>query len=148
VDTSPRQRSMSRHVIDSGDQTFTHDDEAAGLVWPHRARVALACFLDIYFIYLYEHQTMPAASPSLLLKFRRKDTQFGVTRDTVKKMAAMYDLSETEVVHMALSRMAKDDLPAYEADDGPLTARQLNAVRKVAAASLPSGKVLSKQTLF
>jgi hypothetical protein len=66
----------------------------------------------------------------------------------VKKMAAMYDLSETEVVHMALSRMAKDDLPAYEADDGPLTARELNAVCKVAAASLPTGKVLSKQTLF
>lgn len=91
---------------------------------------------------------MPVTSPSLLLKFRRKDTQFGVTRDTVKKMAAMYDLSETEVVHMALSRMAKDDLPAYEADGGPLTARELNAVRKVAAASLPTGKVLSKQTLF
>jgi hypothetical protein len=44
--------------------------------------------------------------------------------------------------------MAKDDLPAYEADDGPLTARELNAVRKIAAASLPTGKVLSKQTLF
>ncbi len=91
---------------------------------------------------------MPTPSTSLLLKFRRKDTQFGVTRDTVKKMAAMYDLSETEVVHMALSRMAKDELPTYEADDGPLTARELNAVRKVAAASLPTGKVLSKQTLF
>ena len=80
---------------------------------------------------------MPASSSGLLLKFRRRDTQFGVTRDTVKKMAAMYDLSETEIVHMALSRMAKDDLPAYESDDNPLTARALNAVRKVAAASLP-----------
>ena len=60
----------------------------------------------------------------------------------------MYDPSETGVVHLSLSRMAKDDLPAYEADDGPLTARELNAVRKVAAASLPTGKVVSKQTLF
>jgi hypothetical protein len=91
---------------------------------------------------------MPASPTSLLLKFRSKDTQFGVTRKTVKKMAAMYDLSETEVVHMALSRMAKDELPSYEADDGPLTARELNAVRKVAAASLPTGKVIRKQTLF
>ena len=91
---------------------------------------------------------MPTPSAALLVKFRSKNTQFGVTRDTVKKMAAMYDLSETEVVHMALSRMAKDDLPAYEADDGPLTARELDAVRKVAAASLPTGKVVSKQTLF
>lgn len=91
---------------------------------------------------------MPTSSSSLLLKFRRKDTQFGVTRDTVKKMAAIYDLSETEVVHMALSRMAKDDLPAYDADDGPLTARELAAVRKVAAARLPTGNVRSKQSLF
>lgn len=91
---------------------------------------------------------MPTSPSGLLLKFRSKNTQFGVTRDTVKKMAAMHDLSETEVVHMALSRMAKEDLPAYEADDGPLTARELNAVRKVAAASLPTGKVLGKQSLF
>ena len=33
---------------------------------------------------------MTTHSTSLLLKFRRKDTQFGVTRATVKKMAAMY----------------------------------------------------------
>ena len=91
---------------------------------------------------------MPSCSSSLLLKFRRRDTQFGVTRDTVKKTAALYDLPETETVHMALSRMAKDDLPAYEPDAGLLTVRELNAVRKVAAASLPTGKVLSKQTLF
>lgn len=91
---------------------------------------------------------MPASISSLLLKFRSKDTQFGVTRDTVKKMATIYDVSETEVVHMALSRMAKEDLPAYEADDGPLTAREMNAVRKIAAASRPTGKVLSKQTLL
>lgn len=91
---------------------------------------------------------MPTPASGLLLKFRRKDTQFGVTRETVKRMAALYDLSETEVVHMALSRMARDELPAYEADDGPLTARELDAVRKVAAAGLPAGKVLRKQTLF
>ena len=91
---------------------------------------------------------MPTTTSGLLLKFRSKDTQFGVTRDTVKKMAAMYGLSETEVVHMALSRMAKEELPAYGADDGPLTPRDLRAVRKAAAAILPTGKMLSKQTLF
>lgn len=89
------------------------------------------------------------ANPSnLLLKFRTKDTSFGVTRETVKKIAALYDLSETEVVHMALSRLAKDELPAYEADEGPLTAREISALRKVAAASLPKGRVLRKDTLF
>lgn len=91
---------------------------------------------------------MASTTPGLLLKFRSKDTQFGVTRDTVKKMASLYDLSETEVVHMALSRLAKEELPAYEADDGPLTARELSAVRKAAKKQLATGKILDKKTLF
>ena len=57
-----------------------------------------------------------ASSTGLLLKFRRRHTQFGVTRETVKAMAERFDVSETEVVHMALARMAREELPAYEAD--------------------------------
>jgi hypothetical protein len=91
---------------------------------------------------------MAASTSSLLLKFRSKDTQFGVTRETVKQIAARFDLSETEVVHMALSRLAKEELPSYEADDGPLSARQLQAVRKLAKAKLPTGPVLRKRSLF
>lgn len=89
-----------------------------------------------------------SAASSLLLKFRARNTQFGVTRDTVKAMAARFDLSETEVVHMALSRLAKDELPAYEADDGPLSAADMKALNKVAAAALPKGRVIKKQSLF
>jgi hypothetical protein len=89
-----------------------------------------------------------STASSLLVKFRVKDTPFGVTRETVKKIADLYDLSETEVVHMALSRLAKDELPAYEADDGPLTSRQVQALRKAAAATLPKGKVLREESLF
>lgn len=88
------------------------------------------------------------AAPGLLLKFRKRDTQFGVTRETVKAMAERFDLSETEVIHMALSRLAKEELPAYEADEGPLTAAGLRDVRKVAEAGLPKGKVVKKQSLF
>ena len=91
---------------------------------------------------------MGAATSSLLLKFRARNTQFGVTRDTVKAMAARFDLSETEVVHMALSRMAKDELPTYEADDGPLSAGDMKALTKIANAALPKGKVVKKQSLF
>lgn len=91
---------------------------------------------------------MSAATSSLLLKFRTRDTQFGVTRETVKAMAARFDLSETEVVHMALSRLAKEELPAYEADDGPLSARDLKAIGKMAEAALPTGRVVKKQSLF
>lgn len=91
---------------------------------------------------------MPSIADSLLLKFRTKDSRFGVTRDTVKALAAELDVSETQVVHMALSKLAEEALPAYEPDDGPLSARQLASVRKAAKASMPKGKVLDKQTLF
>ena len=39
----------------------------------------------------------------LLLKFRDRDTRYGVTRSTVKSLAAELDVSETQVVHLALS---------------------------------------------
>ena len=91
---------------------------------------------------------MPITPSSLLLKFRTRNTQFGVTRETVKAMAARFDLSETEVVHMALSRMAKEELPAYEADEGPLSARDVRALGKIADAALPRGRVVRKQSLF
>ena len=91
---------------------------------------------------------MPITPSSLLLKFRTRNTQFGVTRETVKAMAARFDLSETEVVHMALSRMAKEELPAYEADEGPLSAREVRSLGKIAVAALPRGRVVRKQSLF
>ncbi len=93
---------------------------------------------------------MPTAVDSLLLKFRSKDGRFGVTRKTgaVKALASQLDTTETQVVHLALSKLAEEMLPAYEADDGPLTARQLSNVRKMAKASMPKGKVLGKQRLF
>ncbi len=91
---------------------------------------------------------MRATADSLLLKFRSKDTRFGVTRETVKALAGELDTTETQVVHLALSKLAEEMLPAYEADDGPLTAGQLAKVQKIAKSAMPKGKVLGKQTLF
>jgi hypothetical protein len=91
---------------------------------------------------------MQAVSDNLLVKFRAKDTQFGVTRSTVKALSAELDVSETQVIHMALSKFASDVLPAYAPDDGPLTAKQIVALRKDAAKHLPKGKLLSRQDLF
>ena len=72
---------------------------------------------------------MTVVSENLLVKFRSKDTQFGVTRGTVKALAKELDVNETQVIHMALSKLAFDVLPAYELDDGPLTAKQVTALR-------------------
>jgi hypothetical protein len=91
---------------------------------------------------------MPAATDSLLLKFRAKDTRFGVTRDTVKALASELDTTETQVVHLALSKLAEEMLPAYAPDDGPLTPGQLSSLRKLAKSRMPSGEVLDEQSLF
>ena len=91
---------------------------------------------------------MRASNKKLLVKFRSKDTQFDVTRKTVKAIAKELDVNETQVIHMALSKFATDVLPAYAPDDGPLTAKQVLALRKDAAKYLPKGKPLSRETLF
>lgn len=91
---------------------------------------------------------MTVASENLLVKFRSKDTQFGVTRGTVKAIAKELDMNETQVIHMALSKFATDVLPAYAPDDGPLTAKQIKALRKDADKHLPRGKTLSREALF
>ena len=91
---------------------------------------------------------MRASNKKLCVKFRSKDTQFGVTRTTVKAIAKELDVNETQVIHMALSKFATDVLPAYAPDDGPLTAKQVLALRKDAAKHLPKGKPLSCETLF
>lgn len=91
---------------------------------------------------------MSTIQDSMLLKFRPKDTRFGVTRDTVKALAAELDTTETQVVHMALSKLAEEMLPAYEQDAGPLTACELASVRRVAKKTFPNGKVLDAKSLF
>ena len=87
-------------------------------------------------------------SDKLLLKFRTKSTAYGVTRETLKALAAELDMTETMVIHLAVSRFAKEVLPAYEADDGPFPSGYLAWLGKTAAARLPRGKVISKKSLF
>lgn len=55
---------------------------------------------------------------------------------------------ETQVVHLALAKFAEDTLPGNPADDSPLTARQLAAVKADAAKHLPKGKALTEASLF
>lgn len=68
----------------------------------------------------------------LLVSFRSKDGLLGVTRGTVRRLAAELHLKETQVVHFALRRLADSVLPAYEPDDGPLTDEQLTVIRRLA----------------
>ena len=85
---------------------------------------------------------------NLLIKFKSRDSRYGVTRDTLKKLAEEMDVSETMVVHLAISRFAKEVLPAYAMDDGPLTTQDIARIRKAARPMLPRGKVLRKRSLL
>lgn len=61
---------------------------------------------------------------AVLLRYRDKDTAFGVSRNTATRLAKTLGLSDTQVIHMALAQFARQTLPRYAPDDGPLTDAQ------------------------
>jgi hypothetical protein len=84
------------------------------------------------------------ATSGILLRYRDKDTAYGVTRKTTAKLAETLGLSETQVVHVALANLARQTLPRYEADNGPLTERQMEEIRRLQ----PQGRMKVKASLF
>jgi len=66
----------------------------------------------------------PAALPRQGHRLRRH------AQDTTR-LARTLGLSETQVVHVALANLARQTLPRYEPDDGPLTPEQLAAIDKL-----------------
>jgi hypothetical protein len=84
----------------------------------------------------------------LLLKFRGKDSAYGVRRETLRALAEELHVSETLAVHLAISRFAREVLPAYEADEGPLPSEYLSWLKATAKERSPKGAVLRKQSLF
>lgn len=81
---------------------------------------------------------------ALLFRFRDRDTAYGVTRRTTHALASRMGMSETQVLHVALAKMAHDHLPTYEPDDGPLTDKQIAAIRKM----VPQGKMKVTKSLL
>lgn len=85
----------------------------------------------------------PAPS-GILLRYREKDTAYGVTRKTTTKLANTLGLTETQVVHVALANLARRTLPRYELDDGPLTQAQMDAIDRLQ----PPGRIKVTKSLF
>ena len=83
-----------------------------------------------------------------LIKFKSRDSQYGVTRKTLKDLAAELGLTETTVIHIALSRFAQEMLPHYEMDEGPLSDRETERIRKIARAMMPKGELISSKSLL
>jgi hypothetical protein len=73
----------------------------------------------------------PASGGGILLRYRDRDTAYGVTRKTTARLAQTLGVSETQVVHITLANLARQTLPHYEADDGPLTPEQLAAIDRL-----------------
>lgn len=86
----------------------------------------------------------PMSSGGILLRYRERDTAYGVTRGTATRLAETLGVSETQVVHIALANLARQTLPHYDADDGPLTAEQLAAIDKL----VPQGRLRPAKGLF
>jgi hypothetical protein len=84
------------------------------------------------------------AVSGILLRYRESDTTFGVTRATATRLAKTLGLSETQVIHVALAHFARQNLPAYEPDDGPLTDEQMGAIERLQ----PPGRMKVKSRLF
>jgi hypothetical protein len=66
----------------------------------------------------------------ILFRFRPADSPNGISRSTMAQLAAYLGYNETQVMHLALKKLAQEVLPAYERDDGPVSAATLKALKK------------------
>jgi CHAD domain-containing protein len=75
--------------------------------------------------------TVATATDALLMRFQPADTPSKVSRATLARLAKQLGYKrESEVLHYAVRKLADEVLPHYEADDGPLTAKQMAAIKK------------------
>ena len=88
--------------------------------------------------------TATTRKQKLLLTFRDRDAVHAVSRRTVKKIAKLLGLNETETTLLALARLRDQLIPAYQPDDGPVPDRVLEAIRKI----VPQGDFRPTRTLF
>ena len=92
--------------------------------------------------------TAAVSSPpdALLMRFQPTDTATKVSRATLTKLAKQLGYKrESEVLHYAALKLASEVLPTYEPDDGPLTAKQMAAIKK----AVPQNQLKSiKASLF
>lgn len=68
-----------------------------------------------------ETTTRRGQQRSTLLRYREKDTMYGVTKNTARRLARLHGLNETQLLHSLLAQAAARDLPRYQPDDGPIS---------------------------
>ena len=80
----------------------------------------------------------------IVFRFRDTDTRFGVSRRTTTRLAKQLGMTETEVIHFAVARLAREQLPAYAPDDAALTPKQLKRIKQME----PQGRMRTVESLF
>ena len=80
----------------------------------------------------------------MVFRFRDTDTRFGVSRRTTTRLAKQLGMTETEVIHFAIAQLAREQLPAYEADDTALSSKQLERIKQIE----PQGRMRTTESLF
>ena len=85
-------------------------------------------------------------STKLLVAFRDEDSQHGVTRESLQRMARIKGLSETALIHLALANL-RNTLPNYEPDDGPFTPAQRKAIEDDVLAKHPESAAYVRNPL-
>ena len=69
-------------------------------------------------------------SEQIAFRYRAHDSATGVSRTTVKRLAELLDMSETQTLHHALRLLAVNLLPQYERDDAALTTLQIEQIKE------------------
>jgi len=78
--------------------------------------------------------TTDKQATSFLFRLRSQDTPTSVSANTFERLIKEMGLSKTDVLHLALKKLADEYLPAYEADDADLTDAQIQYLRETSPA--------------
>ncbi len=85
---------------------------------------------------------MATTASQIPFRYCEVDTPMGVSRETAKRLSVLLGLDETQTIHLAMRQLADKHLPQYEPDNGMVTARQVDQIRRAAGSRKP-GKVKS-----
>ena len=66
---------------------------------------------------------------SFLFRLRSQDTLNGVSDETLNKLIKKTGMNKTEVLHLALRKLADEYLPSYEAEENDFTDTQIQYLR-------------------
>jgi hypothetical protein len=90
---------------------------------------------------------MTAATAQTAFRYQPLDSSTGVTRTTVKRLAEVLGVDETQVIHLALHELATKVLPQYEADEGALTKDQVSQIKRSAPRAKVARRVAGDEAL-